>query len=171
MIITTCELSDLGGILEIYNQAIAFQKTKNCAVWPVFSDQDITLAINEKRQFKIVINNQIACVWTYTFQDKSIWGHRDQNDAVYIHKIATNFDFKGRNLVNEIVNFSKNYAILKNKSFLRMDTVGKNIGLISYYTKCGFDYLGLFKLAVFNDLPAHYFNAEVSLFEMRIAVG
>ena len=168
MEITNCELKDLHDIFELYDQAIAFQKTKNCAVWPVFDVHDVTTAIVENRQFKITINQQIACVWTCTFEDKSIWGARDKNDAVYIHKIATNNNFKGQNLVAAIVNFSKNYALSKNKLFLRMDTVGENKGLIAYYKKCGFDFLGLYDLASFDDLPAHYFNAQVSLFEMRI---
>lgn len=168
MEITKCELLDHDVIFDLYNEAIAFQKTKNCAVWPAFATQDVTAAIKEKRQFKIVIDNQIACVWTYTFEDKSIWGERDKNDALYIHKIATNSNFKGRNLVKEIISFSKNYATLKDKFFLRMDTVGENTNLISYYTKFGFDFLGLFKLENFDDLPAHYYNANVSLFEMRI---
>ena len=49
-----------------------------------------------------------------------------------------------------------------------MDTVGDNPGLINYYTKCGFDFLGLLKLKNTKGLPAHYDNATVSLFQMTI---
>ena len=49
-----------------------------------------------------------------------------------------------------------------------MDTVGDNLGLINYYTKCGFDFLGLLKLKNTEGLPAHYDNAMVSLFQMKI---
>ena len=168
MEIYNCDLDDLEVILKLYQEATAFQKTKNCVAWPDFDVKDITAAIEQQRQYKIVIDQQIACIWTYTFDDKSIWGERDKNDAIYIHKIATNSNFKGQNLVQKIVDFSKNYAIQNNKTFLRMDTVGENTGLISHYKKFGFDFLGLVKLENFDDLPAHYFNAEVSLFEMKI---
>jgi len=49
-----------------------------------------------------------------------------------------------------------------------MDTVGDNPGLISYYEKCGFDFLGLLKLQNTKGLPAHYDNATVSLFQMTL---
>ena len=168
MDIKNCELSDIDDIVTLYKNAIAYQKTKKCAVWPMFSANDITLAINEKRQFKIIIENKTACIFTFTFQDKSIWGDKDQNDAVYIHKIATAANFKGKNLVNELIIFSKKYAKKHSKLFLRMDTVGENTGLIDYYTKCGFTFLGLNKLTSFTDLPKHYHNATVSLFELQI---
>lgn len=50
-----------------------------------------------------------------------------------------------------------------------MDTVGNNPGLINYYTKCGFDFLGLLKLKNTKGLPAHYNNATVSLFQISIS--
>lgn len=168
MEIINCNLSDLETIFELYNQAIAYQKIKKCAVWPVFNKLDVQNAITEKRQFKIVIKNEIACVFTYTFKDKSIWGDKDKNDAVYIHKIATDSKFKGQNLVGQIIEFSKQYARSNAKFFLRMDTVGENTGLINYYTKFNFNYLGLFQLDHFDDLPTHYHHAAVSLFELPL---
>jgi ribosomal protein S18 acetylase RimI-like enzyme len=168
MEIKNCELSDVDAIIALYQAAIEYQKTKKCAVWPLFDIEDIKLAIAEKRQFKIIIENKMACIFTYTFDDAAIWGSSDCNDAIYIHKIATHPNCKGQNLVEKIIIFSKQQAIDKQKMFLRMDTVGENTGLISYYTKCGFTFLGLRKLTLFSDLPEHYHNATVSLFEMKI---
>lgn len=49
-----------------------------------------------------------------------------------------------------------------------MDTVGENIGLIKYYQKCGFSFLGLSALEDTTRLPDHYQNATVSLTELAI---
>ncbi|WP_308302160.1 hypothetical protein [Psychroflexus sp. MES1-P1E] len=49
-----------------------------------------------------------------------------------------------------------------------MDTVGENVGLINYYKKCGFDFLGLSILKETSELPAHYNNATVSLFQISV---
>lgn len=168
MKILNCDLSDLNAILDLYNQAIAFQKTKNCAVWPVFDAEDVLQAITEQRQFKISIDGSMAGVFTYTFNDKAIWEEKDKNDALYIHKIATSAKFKGQHLVKEIIDFSKIYALSKSKTFLRMDTVGDNKGLIAYYTQFGFNYLGLHQLKNYADLPLHYHRAAVSLFELAL---
>jgi hypothetical protein len=51
-----------------------------------------------------------------------------------------------------------------------MDTVGENHGLIHHYTKHGFQFLGLFPLNDWSNLPAHYRNATLSLFEMRVSI-
>ena len=63
---------------------------------------------------------------------------------------------------------AKIYAIENQKQFIRMDTVGDNSGLINYYTKCGFEFLGLLKLKNTEGLPAHYDNATVSLFQIDL---
>jgi hypothetical protein len=49
-----------------------------------------------------------------------------------------------------------------------MDTVGENIGLTNHYKKCGFDFLGLSKLQHTSELPLHYQNATVSLFQISV---
>jgi len=57
---------------------------------------------------------------------------------------------------------------IKSGKSLSMDTVGENTGLINYYTKCGFEFLGLLKLQNTEGLPAHYNNATVSLFQIEV---
>ena len=70
--------------------------------------------------------------------------------------------------MKNIVKWAIKYAHKRNKKFIRMDTVGENIGLISHYKKCGFDFLGLSKLKETSNLPSHYQNATVSLFQITI---
>lgn len=124
--------------------------------------------ILENRQWKIEIHGKTACVWATTFSDPQIWEERNEDPAVYIHRIATDPDFRGQNLVAEIVRWAKESASRNHKKFIRMDTVGENKGLISYYEKCGFEFLGLLTLKNTEGLPAHYDNATVCLFEIRL---
>ncbi|HEV8272366.1 MAG TPA: GNAT family N-acetyltransferase, partial [Chitinophagaceae bacterium] len=63
--------------------------------------------INEKRQWKLVIENTIACNWAITFSDKEIWGEKDKNDAIYIHRIATNPNFRGNRYIDRIVSWQR----------------------------------------------------------------
>jgi GNAT superfamily N-acetyltransferase len=160
--------NDIKEIFRLYKIATDFQKIKFIVHWPEFERSLVETEIAENRQWKIVINDQIACVWATTFNDPNIWEQRNSDPAVYIHRIATNPDFRGQNLVQKIVEWSKQYALTNHKKFIRLDTVGDNPGLISYYTKCGFDFLGLSKLENTAGLPAHYDNATVSLFQMEV---
>ncbi|GAA3987114.1 GNAT family N-acetyltransferase [Mucilaginibacter dorajii] len=161
-------LEDIDEIFRLYSIATDFQKGKFIVHWPEFERSMIETEINEKRQWKIVIDNRIACIWATTFNDPQIWEERNDDPAVYIHRIATNPEFRGQNLVQHITEWAKQYALTNKKKFIRMDTVGNNPGLIAYYTKCGFGFLGLSKLKSTAGLPAHYHNATVSLFQMEI---
>jgi ribosomal protein S18 acetylase RimI-like enzyme len=168
MEITNSNVADIDEIFRLYKIATDFQKTRFTTHWPVFEKVLVETEIAESRQWKIVIDEQVACVWATTFTDPQIWEERNTDPAVYIHRIATNPDFRGQNLVGEIVKWAIIYAKENSKKFIRMDTVGDNTGLISYYEKCGFTFLGLLKLTDTKGLPAHYNNATVSLFQMEI---
>ena len=160
--------NDTDEIFRLYKTATDFQKTRFTHHWPEFDRQLIETEISENRQWKIIADGKISCVWAITFDDPQIWEEKNEDPSVYIHRIATNPDFRGQNLVGKIVDWAKNYAIENQKQFIRMDTVGDNSGLINYYTKCGFEFLGLQKLKNTQGLPAHYDNATVSLFQIDV---
>ena len=159
---------DIDEIFVLYKIATDFQKTRFISHWPTFKKELVQTEIVENRHWKIIIDNQISCVWATTFNDPQIWEEKNEDPAIYIHRIATNSNFRGQNLVGEIVKWAKKYASENNKKYIRMDTVGDNSGLIRYYEKCGFDFLGLLKLKSTTGLPAHYENATVSLFQIAL---
>jgi GNAT superfamily N-acetyltransferase len=161
--------ADIDEIFRLYQLASAYQiAVKSTVVWPEFERDMVTQEVAEGRQWKLLRGDTIACVWAITFDDPEIWGTRNADPAVYIHRIATNPDCRGKGLVIEIVQWAKEYARQHQKRFVRLDTVGENHGLIMHYTKCGFAYLGLTTLADTASLPAHYHGATVSLFELAI---
>jgi predicted acetyltransferase len=159
---------DITEIFRLYKAATDFQKTKYIMHWPKFELSLIEKEIEENRQWKITINGQVACIWATTFDDPQIWEEKNIDPAVYIHRIATNPEFRGQNLVSTIIEWAKDHAKENGKRFVRLDTVGENEGLISHYQKFGFNYLGLYNLNNTDQLPAHYHNTPVSLFELQI---
>lgn len=161
-------VEDIDDIFRLYRIATDFQKTKFIVHWPEFDRKMVESEISENRQWKIEIGGKTACICATTFSDPQIWEERNEDPAIYIHRIATDPDFRGQNLVVEIVNWAKDYATTHNKQFIRMDTVGDNTKLIAYYEKCGFEYLGPLKLKNTEGLPAHYDNATVSLFQINL---
>ncbi len=161
-------MSDMDEIFRLYRLATDFQKSKFTSHWPKFDRTLVETEISEHRQWKLMIDGVVACVWATTFNDPQIWEERNQDPAVYIHRIATNPNYRGQHLVSKIVHWIKIYGKDNQKQWIRMDTVGNNKSLINYYSKCGFDFLGLVKLKNTKGLPAHYKNAMVSLFQMEI---
>lgn len=170
MTIKNSSHKDITEIFRLYEFGRNVQKTKGVVLWPEFDKSQIETEILERCQWKIQIANQVACVWATTF-DPQIWEDRNIDPSVYIHRIATNSIFKGQNLVGEIVKWAKTYASENGKKYIRMDTVGENRGLIDYYQKWGFEFLGLFKLKNTGYLPAHYHHAPVSLLYLQNVNG
>jgi GNAT superfamily N-acetyltransferase len=161
--------ADIDEIFRLYKLASAYQSAiQSIVVWPDFERAMVEEELAEKRQWKLVIDNEIACVWAITFDDPLIWEAKNVDPAIYLHRIATNPHFRGRNMVNEIVQWAKGYAQQQGKRFVRLDTIGENKGLIAHYIACGFTYLGLATLANTQGLPPHYHNSTVSLFELPV---
>ena len=169
MVITNSNLNDIPEIFRLYKLATDFQKVKFPEnQWPEFGNELITAEVIENRQFKILIENKIACIWAITYSDVQIWEGSANNSSIYIHRIATNPEFRGKNLVKVIVDWSTNYAQKHQKQSIRMDTCGKNDKLINHYKNCGFNYLGIKKLKNTSELPSHYHNADVCFFEIEL---
>lgn len=168
MTISNSSIEDIDEIFRLYAIATAFQKSIKTVSWPQFDRAHIETEIKENRQWKLIIDNMVACVWAITYSDPQIWEKSKDDPAIYIHRIATNPDFRGRNLVVHIVEWAKKYTAEIGKRFIRLDTVGENKKLIAHYTGCGFSFLGLFKLNNTEGLPQHYNNATVSLFEISL---
>ena len=132
------------------------QAQRKMVVWPFFDNPFIEREIQEQRQWKILNDNLIACNWTITFKDKEIWGQKDKDDAIYIHRICTNPALHGNRYVDTIAEWAKNYATEADRQFVRLDTLGNNTKLIEHYKSAGFEFLGMFELTDTASLPDHY---------------
>src|SRR5206468_160950 len=98
-----------------------------------------------------------------------IWGERDNNDSIYIHRIATRTEFRGNRFIDAIVAWAKDYALSQGKEHVRLDTLGNNIKLIEHYTSAGFTFLGINKLGDTKNLPEHYHREpDCCRFEMKL---
>lgn len=170
MEIRNCTLADADTILALYDAAMQLQTEKKMVVWPRFERSFIEKEIAEERQWKLVIDDTIACNWAITFEDKEIWEERDQNNSIYIHRIATHPAFRGNRFVDAIVTWAKAYALSKEKQFIRLDTLGNNTKLIDHYTSAGFTFLGISKLTNTQNLPEHYHREpNCCRFEMKVS--
>ncbi len=169
MKIDNCLIIDSSEILSLYDAARSLQTQRKMVVWPSFEQFFVENEIHEQRQWKIVIDGVIACNWAITFDDKDIWEEKDKNDSIFIHRICTNPNLRGNRYIDAIVAWAKQYAVLKGKRYVRLDTLGNNTKLIEHYTSSGFDFLGIVELADTSNLPAHYQNEpQCCLFEIDL---
>lgn len=163
---TLCSREDVDEILRLYELATELMRQKNQTAWPVFERDLVVEHIDDNRQFKFVLENRAACVWSIAYSDPLIWGARNADPSVYIHRIATNQEFSGRRFVSAIASWACSHARERGLRYVRMDTAGENHGLISHYERCGFRFLGLSQISDSKGLPEHYQNTAVSLFQL-----
>jgi ribosomal protein S18 acetylase RimI-like enzyme len=168
MKILNSEPADIDTIFELYDLATAYQQKYTNRSWLGFERSLILEEILAQRQWKIVVDNKIACVFVTGFNDPHIWKEKDADPAVYLHRIATNPAFRGQGFVKHIVEWTRSYAKENGKKFIRMDTGSGNDKLNNYYISCGFNYLGTTGIDPEADLPLHYKKGDYSLFEMEL---
>ena len=165
---TNSNKEDFDEIFRLYAAAIEFQKAKFHRAWLPFDRAMIECEIAEKRNWKFVIDGKIVCIYSVTFEDPFIWKEKSLEPAIYIHRIVTNPEFRGRKFVPKITGWAHEYAKSLGKKFIRMDTWGDNQKLLDYYVECGFEFLGVITPTASADLPPHYEGITLSLFEIKL---
>lgn len=168
MIIATSTLQDIDTIFQLYEAGTDYQKSVAEKHWKGFERGLVETEIRENRQWKMIIGGEIACVFVITYNDPFIWQEKDRDPAIYIHRIATNPQFRGNGFVKHIVAWAKQFAKENGKEYIRMDTGSGNDKLNNYYIQCGFNYLGVFEYPATDNLPEHYKDGSSSLFEIVV---
>jgi ribosomal protein S18 acetylase RimI-like enzyme len=168
MQIVTSNPGDIKTIFELYDQAREFQKKVFHKQWQEFDSTLINQEIEEDRLWKIMLDGSVACIFSVAYSDPLIWGQRDSEPALYIHRIVTNPLFRGQGYVKIIVEWAKEYGRRIGKKYIRMDTWGDNQKLIDYYMKCGFAFVDIITPTNTAVLPKHYEGISLSLFEIAL---
>lgn len=168
MQILNSTLDDMETIFGLYGDAVAYQKLKFNKHWQGFDHALVQKEIEEQRQFKIVLDNVVVCIFAITFNDAGIWKELDKSPSLYIHRIVTRPGFRSNGYVKNIITWALNYCRNNAKQFVRMDTWGDNEKLITYYQNCGFIFLGLTDEIRDETLPKHYQGIRLSLFQIAV---
>lgn len=159
---------DLEFIYSLFEKAIAYQKRKNYPAWNGFDKDVLVKDITQKQHYKIIIDNEIACVFSVLKTDPLIWGEREKGDAIYLHRIVVNPGYKGYRQFEKILKWSIDFAKQHKIKFIRMDTWAQNSNILEYYKSYGFNFLGNFKTPDTTDLPTQNRNLEVALLEYKL---
>jgi GNAT superfamily N-acetyltransferase len=114
-------------------------------------------------------HGDLAGFFSVALSDAQIWGDKEQGNAIYIHRMCVNPDRKGTDFTRTVLAWACEHAFSLGRTFVRMDTWGDNQRLVEYYTRCGFGYIGDRQLGVVPDLPAHYSNTRLALFENLVS--
>lgn len=157
---------DIHAFHGFWNTAIDYQKERGLPLWPPFSEESMMQEIRSGFHFSARFPDGIlAGYFSVALSDRLIWGAKEQNDAIYIHRMCVNPDRKGSHLTSFVLAWANGYASSLGKRFIRMDTWADNKQLADYYIECGFHYIDNRMLGDVPELPAHYSHTNLALFE------
>src|SRR5688572_32367700 len=91
-------MQDLKEIFELFEHSIQYQEKKGYPVWKNYDKDAVIKDLTDKNQYKVVIDEQMAIVFSVCYTDGIIWRERERGDAVYLHRIVVNPEFKGQKL-------------------------------------------------------------------------
>lgn len=160
--------ADLDLVLNLFDQAVAYQKQKNVPVYHIRQKEALRQDMANGLQYKVVSDLGTLCIFTICFSDPVIWTDLEKGDAIYLHRIIANPDFKGQRQVEKIVAWAVGLAREKGLKFIRMDTWADNPVIISYYKNLGFRFIKNYTIPENNALGIQYSNLCVALLEMEL---
>lgn len=160
---------DLEFIFWLFEKAIAYQKKKGYNIWTNYNKELLRSEVKSKAQYKVVLKQKITMIFSIVYHDKVIWGERDKDDSIYLHRIVVNPEFKGHRLFSAVLDWSIHHAESKGLKYVRMDTWGNNPNIIRYYESFGFEFRGNQQTPDDPELPIQNRGLRVALLEFTLA--
>jgi ribosomal protein S18 acetylase RimI-like enzyme len=162
------EVNDLGQIFELFEHSINYQEKKGYPVWRNYDKNSIIKDIEDKNQFKVVVDSKTAIVFSVRYTDKVIWRDLDKGNSIYLHRIVVNPEFKGQKLFGTILDWVIEHSKQKGLSSIRMDTWAANPTIINYYRSFGFTIIENYTTPDSEELPVHNRNLALTLLEYKL---
>jgi GNAT superfamily N-acetyltransferase len=162
------EKNDLPLIFEFFEHSIHYQEKHGYPVWRHYDKNVVAKDVEDKNQYKIVVDSTPAMVFSVRYSDKFIWRDLDQGDSIYLHRIVVNPEFKGRKLFGAILKWAIDHVQKKGLNFIRMDTWAANPTIVNYYKTFGFDVIENYTTPDSAELPIHNRNLSLTLLEYKV---
>jgi hypothetical protein len=156
---------DIPTIYWLFDEAIVYQKNNDYPVWPGYDKDTLDEDIAQHRQFKILIDGEIAGIFTILDSDPIVWREKNAQPAVYLHRVVVNPKHKGKKLFGDVLKWTSKRAQNLNIDLIRMDTWADNPVLVSYYQQFDFKIVEYYTTPNTLELPLQQRGNNVVLLE------
>ena len=167
--IDNTEHQDLQFVYELFDQSIDYQEKRGYPVWKNYDKNALINDVNNRLQYKIIIDGLIAMVFSVCYSDKILWREMETGDSIYLHRIVVNPKFKGQRLFGLILEWAIRHAKDRGIKFIRMDTWANDQNIIDYYKGFGFRFIEDFNTPDIPELPVHNRNIPLALLEYNLS--
>ena len=80
------EMDDLTQIFELFERSVNYQELNGYPVWKNYDKNAIIRDIEERNQYKILVESTTAIVFSVRNMDKIIWRNLDDGNSIYLHR-------------------------------------------------------------------------------------
>lgn len=166
--ITNATTNDLVAIYQLFEEAIQFQKKHNYIGWNNYDKEFIKNDIQNGLLFKLVNEGEIICIFSICYKDELIWREKEKGDALYLHRVVVNQQFKGERTFQQVLDWAMQFAQEKKLQYIRIDTWAKNEKIIAYYKTYGFAFVENYTTPGTDALPLQHRNLTVALLTLPV---
>ena len=162
------EKSDLEQIFHFFDESVKYQEKKGHPTWENYDKGAIVRDLENKNQYKVIVDFQTAIVFSVCYHDKVIWRAMDDGKSIYLHRIVVNPKFKGQKLFGAILEWAIDHARGNGLNSVRMDTWAANKNIIQYYQTFGFSFVENYTTPDTEELPLHNRKLALALLEYKL---
>jgi mannose-6-phosphate isomerase-like protein (cupin superfamily) len=159
---------DLPEIYRLFEEAISFQRQHNYTGWHSYNKDFIRAEVQQKALYKLVSNDGIVCIFSVCYSDPLIWRQMEAGDAMYLHRIVLNQQFKGLKVFEKILHWAISICQRQELKQVRLDTWADNEKIIAYYKSYGFSFVENYTTPGTTDLPEQHRNLKVALLALPV---
>jgi ribosomal protein S18 acetylase RimI-like enzyme len=167
--IEQASMQDMDTICRLFDEAIIFQKAHNYIGWETYDEEYLKADVKSGLLFKVITASGISGIFSICYTDRLIWREMEKGNALYLHRIVLNREFRGEKIFRKILDWSLEAAANKRLRYIRMDTWAENEKIISYYKSYGFSFIENYTTPATGELPVQHRNLKVALLELELA--
>jgi ribosomal protein S18 acetylase RimI-like enzyme len=166
--IENTEPEEVEHICQLFDNAIKWQKDNGHIAWKGFDKEELAREIADKQQYKVVKAGKITSVFSVCYNDPIVWQERNEDKAIYLHRIVVDFNLKEPRQFEKILKWAIKEASIQGIKYIRMDTWHNNAQIVEYYSTYGFKIVGYVSTPDTANMPITYRNLHLVLLEIAL---
>ena len=140
MTVRRCQARDVAVVAGLLDEATVWVGERGYEQWPLpFPRDELEAAVERGEVYVAEVDREVVATVTLLWDDPMYWGDRPP-DAFYVHKLAVRRDRAGRGIGAAIVEWANAEAAEAGRDFLRLDCLGDNPAIRTYYEDLGFQH-------------------------------
>lgn len=160
-------------IKELYDEAIAFQRSNGHPHWQDVNLDVVAADIARGCQHTLMVERQIAGIFSLcppSVMDHDLWQGWQPTSARYLNRIIVGREWRGQHLFAHMLAWCEQALARQAIGVLRLDTWAANLSLTAYYATFGFTFVAERTTSTSLTLPPQYRGVRLALMEKPISL-